>query len=413
MMDHIRGARHTKKSQDERACTALSLYHKNFTKLPPNYQAHLIYFLPKSYENCRCRMCSYTVPYNELQTHILNPSHRDRILKRWHRKKPVRDILLDKACSVYQNENSMLEPVASTSNSNVDDLKEEILQSVGTKALRTNNMTDSNETGAKNSTVAVRNNMKLNDQSSIVINNLNDDDDDDDDKPGVFKFNFVIPEDDTTEEPSAESLSYDPLVVDICYPKRLTAAGSKIDNNMPYYTIQMKGLTDSCCLLCRCVLENRFISIKTHLKGARHQKYVMDKKRVLSVKAYHIAFMRLPFELQTHLIYFQPVAEQTAKCVLCSQLVNYDVLESHILGDTHKMTILERLRSGTFELKELLLKYAAGVYLKGNSSEQSEESGSNSNVTNSPTHNGVKDATRKTGKIILIIAVRLYFDRFY
>lgn len=102
LMDHMYGSRHRTRSKEVLRRAALSNYHVNFSKLPPNQQAHMIYFTTKRLEEIRCRLCKQTVKYTELEEHIFSENHRDAIITRLQKNSTARqEPLLYKARTVY------------------------------------------------------------------------------------------------------------------------------------------------------------------------------------------------------------------------------------------------------------------------------------------------------------------------
>lgn len=116
LMYHIHGSRHQNNVQDFKGVRkCLSSYHKHFSQLPPNFQAHLIHFHPGSIMTTVCQLCGQKVHYDDLKIHILTQNHRSALHSRMEQSKIANvDLLLDKACRVYSNDEH---PIASTSNS--------------------------------------------------------------------------------------------------------------------------------------------------------------------------------------------------------------------------------------------------------------------------------------------------------
>lgn len=361
----------------------LSAYHLHFSRLPSNYQAHTIYFIPRNLEKIKCRLCKKKVDYDQLEAHILSVQHREECLQRLSKCKYTKyEILLTKACTLYSNVDKVIN-FASSSYNNVLISK----SSNNSTLVTTSDDDESNNFVIKFST------------SENEITNRSNLKEEEEDKPAEFKFNFIISDENETvsQQPTLEDLCYDPLVLENAYPEHITSLSYQIDN-VPYYTIQMKSVADAYCLLCACIIEGRLHSIKVHLNGSRHQQNSAIGKKFFDLKSYHIAFMRLSFELQPHLIYFCPYSTKRTTCGLCKQYVKYDSLEHHILGSMHKDIIMKRYGNGNYEKKEVLLKRAARIFLteRGEKSDESE-----SNNTDSPTRNEANESINSAGKYTL------------
>lgn len=193
------------------------------------------------------------------------------------------------------------------------------------------------------------------------------------------------------QEQTSERISYDSMILEVTYPERIRTLSYQIDN-VPYYTIQVLSESECCCLLCRCGLEGRMNSIKIHLRGLKHQRNATVAEAYVALKEYHIGFMRLPTQLQPHVIYFWPSTQKKARCKLCTDSVMYGApLEAHIFGNTHKIGVLKRMQYGMYHVKDTLLKRALKIY-PGEYGEKSDENGGG------PAMNGVVEVTKSGGK---------------
>lgn len=370
LMDHMQGSRHSSAAKMPLSRALLNAYHSRFSKLPPNYQAHSIYFTSKKLEEVKCRLCKESVKYVDLEDHILGPKHRNAITTRLRNiKLAVQEPLLNKASTVYSDVEEERDSLATTSRLNVQ----------------------AEAAAAISNSIAVK--------SSHTTNSGNSEDDD---KPAKFTFNFSIPQEEeatapvSPQEPALDELSYDPQIMEVAYPERIRNISYQMDS-LPYYTILMLSDSGCFCLLCRCLLEGRSNSLKTHLKGSKHQKNATTKEVVSSVQAYHTGFMQLPSELQPHVIYFCPNSQKKARCKLCAEHVLYgSSLEAHIFGIAHRTGVLQRSQCGFYKMRETLLKRATQIYSVENG-EKSDETGSNN--TGSPARNGVVvEDTNTAGK---------------
>lgn len=367
MLQHVQGPEHLSKAANPVERAILTAYHSHFSDLPALYQAHSIYFEPNSIDQTRCWLCDSTIEYSDVKKHILDANHKDAIVTNFH-----------------VNSTSVINEICAT---HADDLSMNIEQETINTA--TVNETESNTEFPSDK--AVRNYLGV--ESEIKS---------DDDKPAEFKFNFVIAEDEETKkESSSEELLYDPKVLKIAFPERITTACYEIDN-VPYYTVQIINEKEAFCLLCKRPIEARFVALIAHVKGSRHRKNSESDELVISLKAFHTAFMQLPYDYQPHLSYFYPFSDKETHCELCNQRVHYHSLRAHIVTNSHRTNIL-RLLGGGFFNKDALRKRSANLYFKLARGSVEIESGSSS--TDSPVRNGVGKPVKKSGKIIFVILV--------
>lgn len=363
----MRGAKHQNNAyKNQNARTALHTYHAQFSELPPDFQAHIIYFYPrngKHFFETRCQLCKTNIHYTSLKSHILSLEHKHALLNSMQNKRQANReyFLLNKAYRVYND-------VTVT-----DDALQLPSTSKGSFTNESPRSITSEDTDVRATTI---------DLERLSV----------EDKPAEFKFNFSVPQDEVDTSPtpiSAECISYDETIVNICYPKHVSSLSSQLDG-IPEYTIQFKSESEAFCLLCLCPIEGRLVSIKLHIRGTRHQKYANDRELVKSIAAYHAAFMCMPPELQTHVIYFCPFTEAKTKCCVCAKsCLLYSSLEKHIFSHKHRTVMTQRFHSGKYN-REVLLKKAVAVYINRNfNCERSDESGSN--LTDSPARNGLTE----------------------
>lgn len=80
---HLRGSRHQNNAADNELLRILDAYHTAFIRLTPEFQAHVIYFLPVSLTKVKCSLCIENyVRCDSLEAHILSHGHREALMKR-------------------------------------------------------------------------------------------------------------------------------------------------------------------------------------------------------------------------------------------------------------------------------------------------------------------------------------------
>lgn len=205
-------------------------------------------------------------------------------------------------------------------------------------------------------------------------------------KPPEFRFNFTP--------------QYAGFVQSACYPSHVSKKCCEIDNTSDF-TVQVKSETQAFCLICRCELPNKMPTIILHLEASKHKQNLQNTNIYSQMTSYHSAFIKLPPEIQSQVVYFVPSTLTMAACLLCSNSeVDYGAIEEHIFYEAHKKALLDRLSTG----KEYLLQKATEVYgkrqyekiIEVTSPSRSEGSGSNS--TNSPVRNGLEEKKKNVGK---------------
>lgn len=367
----------------------LRAFHTHFTNLPPNYQAHLIFFEPFTKEEINCCLCDTVLRYNDFKSHIMEPKHKHAVL---NGSATNEGMVLRTAFSVYDYQK---EDINSDTEFPSDDAVVNFLISKAEQnsdAIADNHVTDEHDRPAEfkfNFTIP----------QNDVVEPLT--------KPPELKLSLTLPQDKVEDQPNKQqTLEYAPYVLSIAFPGQTAKASLTIDN-MSFCTIQFRNELDAYCLLCNCLLVIKSGAVKGHLKGSKHFKQSENQRNLSMLKSYHIGFMRLPFELQAHVIYFRPVTPNKTRCTLCSESIDYSLLKWHIFDDVHKTAVLVRMKSEFFRNKEPLLRYAVNIY----SQEEQDKSDESSNKsTDSPIRNGgIKKNSGKRKKLFIFIIEDIQF----
>lgn len=223
-MDHMQGSRHRTRASEVLSRAALSNYHTIFSNLPPNQQAHMIYFTTKRLEEVRCRLCRQTLKYTELEEHIFSENHRVAIMTRLQKNRIARqEPLLYKAHRVYS--------------ADVDVEGETSVQTeVSVASSSSNSVTvDSSHTTINSSEDAENEDKTAEDEDKLVEDGVKLAEDgvksaEDEDKPAEFKFNFSIPQEEESAVVEPESGMYRLLLCSSIF-SNIIAAQSLIVNN--------------------------------------------------------------------------------------------------------------------------------------------------------------------------------------
>lgn len=367
---------------DSQSRAILHSYHSHFTQLPPKFQTHLAYFNPYKVEQATCMLCTQHIDYALLEQHILCNNHKMQIIRRLEKKKYMeRDGLLLQACRVYRDD--------SNGENESPDLSEECELRTdpgsSTSTLQAASSSSSSSSSRDYYTAKeVGSRDEFNSEQSSSSGDRSSD------RPAVFKFNFTIPEDAPEEiippPPLPEQKhQYHRHILNVCYPERVMSACRAIDG-VGDFVIQFASATYASCLLCGCTVEARLPSIKTHLRGTRHQKNARDPDRLIALATYHRTFMQQPYALQLHLTYFCPFSFDEVECWMCGRRVQRDDVEGHVMWQWHEEGIMGRLDSGFCAKQEALLRKAAQIYRIG---------GKEESAADSPTRNGGTDASNK------------------
>ncbi|XP_072383510.1 uncharacterized protein [Diabrotica undecimpunctata] len=109
-VNHVLGQRHTKACIDELCSGALENYHQLFWNLELPYQAHQVYFTPKTATSLECRLCCATVQHKNLIEHVQGKMHKNIILDLFNSKKLSEYYLLEHHLSMYGINTEKLKP---------------------------------------------------------------------------------------------------------------------------------------------------------------------------------------------------------------------------------------------------------------------------------------------------------------
>lgn len=286
-MEHVQGSEHLSKASNEDEREKLLAYHAHFSNLHPTYQAQLIYFEPNTLEETKCWLCQTVVHYCDIVTHILDQSHKDAVTVN------------------FQEDNTS------------------VFNAIRVICYDIVNVNKLNE-------------IRACEAISRVIDNVFPLD-------GAVRYYLRI----EPKNKAVDEEKYDKLLLENVYPECITAACYEI-NQLPYSAIQIKSNTEAFCLLCNCHIEADYEKIICHLNHPRHKQNSVCTAYISALETYHRTFMLLPFDLQTHVLYFTLCSAIKLRCKLCNQRVNYKLLKHHLLSDPHRSTILTFLATGLF-----------------------------------------------------------------
>ncbi|XP_028133499.2 uncharacterized protein LOC114328743 isoform X1 [Diabrotica virgifera virgifera] len=117
-INHVLGQRHTKACSDELCAGSLEKYHQLFYNLELPYQAHQVYFTPKTLGSLECRLCCTTVQHKNLIEHVQGRMHKNIILDLFKSQKLSEYYLMEHHLSMYGINTDKLKPKDSPAKDN-------------------------------------------------------------------------------------------------------------------------------------------------------------------------------------------------------------------------------------------------------------------------------------------------------
>lgn len=110
ILDHVKGSKHLKLTNNGINIESLNVYHSIWPKLNPIYQWHQIYFLPYDILKMMCKLCNVSVNYDQIESHLKEDRHEKEFRFMCNSKVVEKNAyLMSKQLILYKSFNTVLQ----------------------------------------------------------------------------------------------------------------------------------------------------------------------------------------------------------------------------------------------------------------------------------------------------------------